>query len=125
MRVNKLGYGEQGTALLIVLTFVVLLTALAMGYLSRTATDRTVAHSSFNRSKADELAQSATDVIIGDFRQEIVNNSTATSTPAGSNNIYTPNASGSMLPVRNPTGNPDPIPNLIRRSWSGDTNLNP
>ncbi len=30
-----------------------------------------------------------------------------------------------MLPMRsgNPSGSPDPIPNLVRRSWANDTNL--
>ncbi len=39
---------ERGAALIIVLAFVVLLTGLGIAYLSRTTSDRQVAHSSFN-----------------------------------------------------------------------------
>ena len=62
---------ERAAALLIVLAFVVLLTGLSVAYLSRTTGDRQVAHSSFNQSNVDQLAQSAMDNIIGDLRQEI------------------------------------------------------
>src|SRR6266576_1420216 len=112
------GHREHAAALVIVLAFVVLVTALALAYLSRTTTDRAVAHSSFNKSKADQLAASAVDIVIGDLRQEIVNGSTAT--PVGSTIIYTPIVSGNILPAH--SGNPplvagvDPIPNLVRIS---------
>ena len=53
---------QRGAALIIVLAFVVLLTGLGVAYLSRTTSDRQIAHSSFNQSKADELAQSAIDL---------------------------------------------------------------
>ena len=62
---------ERGAALIIVLALVVLLTGLSVAYLSRTTSDRQVAHSSFNQSSVDQLAQSAMDSIIGDLRQEI------------------------------------------------------
>jgi Tfp pilus assembly protein PilX len=66
---------ERGAALIIVLAFVVLLTGVAVAYLSRTTSDRQIAHSSFNQSNVDQLAQSAMDSIIGDLRQEILNGS--------------------------------------------------
>src|SRR6266704_2194506 len=47
---------ERGAALIIVLAFVVLLTGLMVAYLSRTTSDRQVAHSSFNQTKADQVA---------------------------------------------------------------------
>ncbi len=49
---------DQGAALIIVLSFVVLLTVLVLAYFSRATSDRPVAHSSFNQSKADLLAAS-------------------------------------------------------------------
>src|SRR5712692_3997444 len=79
---------EQGAALIIVLAIVVLLTGLAIAYFTRATGDRTVAHSSFNQSKADQFAASAMDNIIGDLRQEITNGSTATA-PNGVT-IYSP-----------------------------------
>ncbi len=66
---------ERGAALIIVLAFVVLFAGLGVAYLSRTTSDRQVAHSSFNQSNVDQLAQSAMDNIIGDLRQEITNGS--------------------------------------------------
>src|SRR5438309_11613066 len=80
---------ERGAALVIVLAFVVLLTGLVVAYLSRTTGDRTVAHSSFNQSKADQLAASAMDTIIGDLRKEIVDGSNSP-IAVGSSTIYTP-----------------------------------
>src|SRR5436190_6095919 len=109
--------GEQGAALLIVLAFVVLLTGVGVVYLSRTTTDRQVSHGSFNQTKADQLAASAMDNIIGDLRQEMINGSSAV-TVSGTT-IYSPTAAGNILPMRNPTpavGTTPAIANLIRRS---------
>ena len=117
---------ERAAALIIVLAFVVLLTGLVLAYFSRTTGDRQVAHASFNQSKADLLAQSAMDNIIGDLRQEIANGSanlvapgvTPTVTPA-----YRPIALAYMVPQRFGTSNS--MPNLIRRSVSTDSAIPP
>src|SRR5438874_6268020 len=82
---------QQAAALVIVLGFVVILTVLAVAYISRTTTDRAVAHSSFSDAKANQLAESATNIIIGDLRQEIFNGSAS---PAPS---FGPSASPSYL----------------------------
>src|ERR1043166_5863295 len=94
---------ERAAALLIVLAFVVLLTGLSVAYLSRATSDRQVAHSSFNQSSVDQLAQSAMDTIIGDFRQEIVDGSTVSNVTVNGVGIkiYTPTAPANMVPVRN------------------------
>src|SRR6266545_2029789 len=107
---------ERGAALLIVLAFVVLLTGVGVAYLSRTTSDRQVAHGSFNQSKADQLAASAMDNIIGDLRKEIANGSTL-ATISGVT-IYTPALPAYSLPQR--YGNPAGVPNLIRRSVAND-----
>src|SRR5947208_7481270 len=59
---------ENAVALLIVLAFLVLLAGITVAYLSRTVTDRQVAHGSFNGAKSDQLARSALDVVIGDLK---------------------------------------------------------
>src|SRR5437763_770203 len=97
-RVEHFSRRERAFALLIVLAFVVLLTGLAVAYLARTTTDRAVADISFNQSNADQLAESAADTIIADFRQEIVNGSTPTT--VGSSTIYAPMTAANMLPQR-------------------------
>jgi hypothetical protein len=110
---------ERGFALVIVLAFVVLLTGLVVAYLSRTTSDRQVAHSSFHQSKVDQVAASGMDLIIGGLRQEITG-PLPTPTPP-----YVPATNAGMLPLT--FGNPDPtgIPNLVRRSVNGDTSAVP
>src|SRR5712691_1014278 len=125
-------YGtSKGAALIIVLAFVVLVTALAVAHFSRTTTDRQLAQSSFNDTDADLLARSALDIVVGDFKQEIVNGSTNIA-PAGGAPFYSPAPAANVLPQR--SGNPafsgdeypnDPIPNLIRRSIRSDPILWP
>src|SRR5947207_11457571 len=90
---------ERGAALIIVLAFLVLLTGVSIAYLSRTTSDRQVAHSSFNQSNVDQLAQSAMDNIIGDLRQEIANGSTAYAQDNGTT-VYIPTAAANMVPQR-------------------------
>jgi Tfp pilus assembly protein PilX len=113
---------ERAAALLIVLAFVVLLTGLSVAYLSRTTDDRQVAHSSFNQSNADQLAQSAMDNIIGDLRQEIADPAGSTSSIVNVNGvditIYTPTSAAYMVPQRNV--NLTGVYNLIRRSDRSD-----
>jgi hypothetical protein len=141
---------EQAAALIIVLALVVLVTGLVVAYFSRATSDRPVAHSSFNQSKVDQLAQSAMDNIIGDLRQEIVNGSESPAptfgpasnpgpfslyvpttclgcTPAPSpGSTACPNSTPTILPIspiRYPTptsGTTPAIPNLIRRSVRSD-----
>jgi hypothetical protein len=120
-RIEHLRRREEGAALIIVLAFVVLLTGVAVAYLARTTTDRAVAQSSSNQSKANQLAESGADTVIGDLRQEIVNGSTATT--VGSSTIYTPTTAANMLPQR--SGTSDLMPNLIRRSVSPDNMILP
>ena len=114
---------ERGAALIIVLAFVVLLTGVAIAYLSRTTSDRPVAHSSLHQSMADQVAASAMDLVIGELRQEITGPAPTPTPP------YFPLPNANLLPMR--SGNPpivggvDPIPNLIRRSVWPDTLLPP
>jgi len=103
--------GKCGAALIIVLGFLVILTGIVVTYLSRTTSDRQLAHGSFNSSKADELAQSALDVVVGDMKQEI-----ADGAPVSSSNVVpqrSPKPAAGALPWAG-------IPNLIRRSVRTD-----
>jgi len=109
---------ERGAALIIVLAFVVLLTGVSVAYLSRTTSDRQVAHGSFNQSKADQLVASAMDNIIGDLRKEIANGSTPTTFP-NQYYLYTPTSNANLIPQR--SGNAAGVPNLIRRSVRSDS----
>jgi hypothetical protein len=99
---------SKGAALIIVLAFVVLATVLVVAHFSRTTTDRQLAQSSFNDTSADLLARSALDITVSDLKQEIANNPSVTTA-----NIQ-PSRYGAP-PITDQT----PIPNLIRRSFSG------
>src|SRR5216117_1917956 len=81
---------NKAAALIIVLAFVVLLTGLSVAYLSRATTDRQLAHTSFDDTDADLLARSALDIVIGDFKQEIVNGSTSPAPVINGTTIYIP-----------------------------------
>src|SRR2546430_9045136 len=100
---------SKGAALIIVLAFVVLATALSLAYFSRTTTDRQLAQSSYHDTSADLLARSALDVTLSDLKQEI-----ATGQPVTAANVQP--AQYGVPPITDPS----PIPNLIRRSFSGD-----
>src|SRR5437667_6213706 len=108
---------KKAAALIIVLAFVVLVTGVALAYFSRTTIDRLLAHSSYNDTSADLLARSALDVVVGDFRQEIANGSTAT--PVSGATIYVPSNATNMIPQRS-TQIAAGVPNLIRRSVRSD-----
>ncbi len=102
---------SKGAALLIVLALVVLLAGLALAYFTRTTTDRQLAQSSYNDTSADLLARSALDIMVSDFKQEILAHPTVT---PGLPFYITP------VPYGTPASGQTAIPNLIRRSFSGD-----
>ena len=89
---------------MIVLALVVLVTGLALAYFTRTTTDRQLAQSSYNDTSADLLARSALDIVVSDFKQEILNDPRVATR-------------SDIQPQRYGDAS---IPNLIRRSFSGD-----
>ena len=111
---------ERAAALIIVLAFVVLLTGLVIAHLSRVTADRPVAHSSVHQSKADQVAASAMDLVIGALRQEITGPSPTPTPPYLNANVL-------LMRSGNPpiVGGVDPVPNLIRRSVRSDTLSSP
>ncbi len=104
---------ERAAALLIVLAFVVLLTGVAVAYLSRATTDRQLAHTSFHDTDADLLARTAVDIIIGDFKLEIFNGSTKATVRASPSTSqgYRFGAAANMVPQR--SGESAAAPNLF------------
>lgn len=110
---------RSGAALLIVLAFVVLMTAVAVAYLGRSTSDRQSAASSYGDAFADLLAKSAMNVVVGDFKQEIVDGSTVST--VGGVTVYTPSSNANVIPQRNIAG----IPNLIRISVNADSLTSP
>src|SRR5690348_11325435 len=105
---------SKGAALLIALALVVLVAGLALAYFTRTSTDRQLAQSSHNDTSADLLARSALDIVVSDFEQEMLSHPTPSIAPGSSPYYITP------VPYGTPTSGQTAIPNLIRRSFSGD-----
>ena len=100
-----------------------LLTGIALAYFSQTTTDRQLAQSSYDDTDADLLARTAVDIIISDFKQEILNGSGSPSPTASPATLFVPTSNANMIPRRN---NAEPtIPNLIRRSLRSETALWP
>jgi hypothetical protein len=108
---------RKGVALIIVLTFVVLLVGLVVAFLARSMTGLKASDSSAHQAKAGLLAESAATQIMADFKQEIIAGSTASD---GGNpswpTYYSPVSNIAASPYR--TGIPanNAIPNLISRS---------
>lgn len=99
---------KKGAALIIVLAFVFLLTAVVVAFLGRTSTHRQLAHGTFSEAAADQLGRSALNIVVGDLKQEI-----ADGTPVNSANV---------IPQRSPaaTAGVPGIPNLVRTSIRSD-----
>ena len=116
-------HGSKGAALIVVLAFVVLLTSLVLAYFTRAGTDRQLAQASSIDIAVDLLARSALDIVVSDFKQEIVSGSSSMTvngstyfTPIVNTNYVIPMRSGNPVFAGNQTN--DPIPNLIRRSFN-------
>jgi hypothetical protein len=113
--------------LVIVLAFVVLLAGVIIAFFTRAISERTESGGNVHEVEADILSRSGLEMVVADLQQEVVTNS-ATSN-VGTEKIYIPTSAADAIPIR--SGNPaiqggvDPIPNLVRRSWSGDANVNP
>src|ERR1700677_521421 len=63
---------RRGSALIIVLLFVILLTGIVIAFLARSTTAVQVSAASANETRASILTNSAQDIIIGDLKQEII-----------------------------------------------------
>ena len=101
-------FRSKAAALIIALAFVVLLTGVALAYLSRTTSERQQGQSSYNNTSAGLLARSALDIVVGDFKQEIVDGSTGTY--VSGTKIYVPINATNM--VRN-CNNKNPFPAIL------------
>src|SRR5438046_3194605 len=89
---------KRAAALIIVLAFLVILSGLVVAYLARTGTDRQLAHGTYNETRADLLARSALDIVVGDLKQELVSGSSVTTVNAIP--IYQPSPASNVLPQR-------------------------
>jgi len=93
---------SQGSALLIVLAFLLLLTTLTVAFLSRATLERQLSNASFSQGKSDLAGQGAINAIIGDLQQEIVagsNVGAGTTIPSVATGYYYPNNPATVIPA--------------------------
>ncbi len=111
-------------ALVIVLAFVAMLTVVVLAFFSRAMSDRQVSNSSAQRNRADILAKSALDIIVGDLRQEIAAGSTVTVNGEVTIYLPTPTDSGTKYRTMGPakiavpvaSGTNPALTSMVRRS---------
>lgn len=103
----------RGMALVVCLALIVLITAAVLAFFARATSNRVVEVSRVNRIKTEQLAQSATDYVIGNFVKEIAASSNnAAITTVGDFTIYQPLNGNKAVPERK-----------IAASLSADTNF--
>ncbi len=118
----------RGTALIVVLMFVVLMTVVVLAFFMKATAFRGLSQSAVSEFKAETLARSALAITVADLRQEIKNGSTQKT--LGNTSLFYPTSAANAIPMRsgNPAPEPDgsdPIPNLIRRSVRADSIASP
>jgi Tfp pilus assembly protein PilX len=89
---------SRGSALLIVLAFLLLLTTLTVAFLSRATMERQMSNSSYSQNKTDLVAQGSIATIIADLQQEIVAGSNAGS-PVLTGGYYYPSSPLTVTPA--------------------------
>lgn len=101
MKAPRQKRSPEAFALVVVLSFLVLLLIVALAFFSKTATQRQVSASSASRVKTEMLGQLAVNTILGDLRAEIETGSNKTNIVTGSvtNTIYYPTAPSNAVPA--------------------------
>ena len=93
---------KNGSALIIALAFVVLLTGLIVAFFSRAMSERQVSNSSANETKIGFFTQGALDSIVGDLKQEIVDgsgtNAVMVTTGSSTVTLYYPSSAATAVP---------------------------
>ncbi|SDT94837.1 hypothetical protein SAMN05444156_0987 [Verrucomicrobium sp. GAS474] len=105
---------ETGSALIITLAILVLITAILLAFFSQSALNRQISFSSAGQFRADLVARAALETIDGDLRTEIVSGSQ--STAAGTATLYLPATPAAGLPCR---VNDQGFANLVKQSTAG------
>ncbi|XHR31246.1 MAG: hypothetical protein ACFUZC_11970 [Chthoniobacteraceae bacterium] len=106
--------------MVITLTMLALITGILLAFFIQSMLSRQVSFSSAGHYRADNLAQTAIDTIVGDLRNEIVAGSSAFTT--GTNTLYIPASNLTAVPCREADQG---FQNLVKQSsalkpfWSG------
>ena len=116
---------NRGSALIIVLGFVVLLTILIVAFLSQATISRQIFNARAGQTEVDVLGNSAVQFMKADFRQEILSGSTVyygtTNSGVPGSPIYIPLTNATIVPSRTgfspgSTATADPYANIVKIS---------
>lgn len=110
-----------GSALIIVLALIVLLTGVVVAFFVRALNERQISNSSVIQTKIKLFAEGAADTIISDLKLEIAAGSSGSSVMVGTTAVtfYIPNASTTVVPalaLAGTSGINTFAPNLVKRS---------
>lgn len=107
----------QGSALIITLSLLVLLTIMVVAFVSRATLQRQVAFTSVGLSRAESLGHTSLDAIVVDLVAEIKAGSTNVTTPPDTP-IYRPRETSAVMPTKSgvPAGS---APQILKISRSG------
>ncbi len=116
---------RRGAALIIVLTFVVLLTILVVAFLNHSQTSVQIMNARAAEAQVDIMSRTALQLTKGDLRQEIIAGSTNNAAVYGlyGQTVYVPSANLMLVPSRTGftpgTAGSDPADNIVKISKSG------
>lgn len=105
---------RRGAALIIILSFVVLLTGLVLAYFSFSILQLQISSASANQSIVGIFAQGAVNVIVNDLKREITEATRSDQVTAGARQVYFPKLPEHAVPAR--VGTDNALPNLVKRS---------
>jgi len=107
---------HDASALVITLSVLVLLCICVVAFFNQSTQNRQISFSSAGQYRADAIAQTGIDTIVGDLRSEIFAGSVEEIKDDVA--VYTPNANATIIPFRLKVNNLA-LPNLVRQSTSG------
>ena len=107
---------RAGSALIIILAAVFLLTILVVAFLAQASLNRNIALTSQGQQAAEQLAATATQILIGDLLEEMRAGSDTVADASNGHRIFSPLNSATMMPSVVSNGG---HPGLLKRSASG------
>ncbi len=121
IRFSFIGRGRQrGVALIITLGAILMLSGLVVAFFSLSTFNRLISSSGTNQMKAESLARSSLDIVVGNLREELrVNSKNGAAYTQSGISIYLPGTAVNLLPTRSGIGTDATTPNLLKVSASG------
>lgn len=114
-------FRRSGTALVIVLAFVVLLVVMVLAYFSYSTLQSQISQASVNQAAVEVFARGAANTVIGDLRQEILAGSTNLSTNGAQYQALYPTSPSTAVPALSGFTANTGLENLVKVSRMGST----